>query len=327
LKVGIISFAHMHAYSYAEQLLKQRDVELTAVWDEDPDRGNQAAEKFGCVYYNDLQQFLSMHMEAVIVCSENANHRKHVVAAARARKHILCEKPISTDVADAREMIRVCEEEGVVLQIAFPVRYSQAIIQMKKLIQSGQLGVIVAINATNHGKMPGGWFIDESLSGGGAATDHIVHVMDIMRWVLNDEVKRVYSELDTRFYSIEVEDCGIVLLEMESGIIASIDPSWSRPKTFPTWGDVTMEIVGTRGTTHIDLNKQSSVFYNDAAGAVQFLPWMDDLDEGLIADFLQIVRNTRVPSISGLDGLRTLEVVKAAYQSHRDKAFVRVNRV
>lgn len=85
--------------------------------------------------------------------------------------------------------------------------------------------------------MPGGWFINKSLSGGGAATDHIVHLLDLTRWLLNDEVRNIYAELDTKFYDIDVEDCGMVSAELESGIIVSIDPSWSRPpKTFPTWG-------------------------------------------------------------------------------------------
>ena len=87
----------------------------------------------------------------------------------------------------------------------------------------------------------------KSLSGGGAATDHIVHIMDLIRWILKDEVKSVYAELDTRFYDIDVEDCGMVTLELESGVIVSIDPSWSRPQTFPTWGDAIMNFVGTKG--------------------------------------------------------------------------------
>jgi UDP-N-acetylglucosamine 3-dehydrogenase len=326
MKIGIISFAHMHAFSYATQLLKQRDVELCAIWDEEPTRGEKMAKQFNCTYFQDVTEFLQTDLEAVIVCSENAKHREHVVAAARAKKHILCEKPIATEVSDAVEMIRVCEEEGVLLQIAFPVRYSAAIQHMREAIQSGRLGEIIAINATNHGKMPGGWFIDRQLSGGGAATDHIVHVMDIIRWTLNDEVKRVHAELDTRFYDIDVEDCGIVMLEMESGAIVSIDPSWSRPATFPTWGDVTMEIVGTAGTLNLDVFKQSSVFYNDSAKRVQLAPWLDDLDEGLVSDFIGAIKEARPPSISGTDGLRTLEVVKAAYDSFNHKQFVPVHR-
>jgi predicted dehydrogenase len=174
--------------------------------------------------------------------------------------------------------------------------------------------------------MPGGWFVEKELSGGGSATDHIVHIMDLLRWILNDEVKNVYAEFDTRFYDIDVEDCGLVMLELESGVIASIDPSWSRPKTFPTWGDVTMEIVGTEGALSVDAFKQHSLLYNDHDGKVQQQPWSEDMDEGLINDFIFCVKSKSKPSITGNDGIRTLEVVKAAYQSNDLKETVLLKR-
>ena len=116
------------------------------------------------------------------------------------------------------------------------------------MVQNGELGDILAINGTNHGADAWRLVCSEGDVREGAATDHIVHVMDLVRWMLNDEVKSVYAEMDTRFYDIDVEDCGIVSLEMDFLTIVTIDPSWSRPKTFPMWGDVKMEMVGTKGT-------------------------------------------------------------------------------
>jgi predicted dehydrogenase len=327
MKIGMISFAHMHAFSYAKHLLAYPDVEITAIWDEDEDRGLKMAKTFNCQYVKNLDRLLELDLQAVIVCSENKKHKEHVIAAARAGKHILCEKPIATEVEDAKEMIDVCRLSGVILQVAYPVRFAPAIQRVRELIGSGAIGEVVAINGTNHGQMPGGWFIEKELSGGGAATDHIVHVMDLIRWILNDEVKNVYAELDTRFYSIDVEDCGIVTLELESGVIVSIDPSWSRPKTFPTWGDVLLEFVGTKGTLSVDAFKQHSTYYNDVEGKVQHLSWADDMDKGLIDDFLQCIRKKGSPSITGEDGLRTLEVVKAAYESDKLKKVVTLNRI
>ncbi|MFC0470399.1 Gfo/Idh/MocA family protein [Halalkalibacter kiskunsagensis] len=322
MKIGIISFAHMHALSYARCLLKHPQAELVSIWDNNQDRGNKMAREFTCDYYDDLDLFLKSNVEAVIVCSENANHKEHVLSAARAKKHILCEKPIATEINDAKEMIQTCEQEGIMFQIAFPVRFSPAILEAYEIITSGAIGEVMAINATNHGQMPGGWFIEKELSGGGAATDHIVHLMDVIRWFLKDEVKNVYAELDTRFYDIEVEDCGMVSIELQSGVIVSIDPSWSRPATFSTWGDVKMEILGTKGSLSIDALKQSSLYFNDADGKVQDLFWGDDMDKGLIDDFINNVLNDLQPSITGEDGLRALEVVKAAYESNEHQQVV-----
>ncbi|WP_191562152.1 Gfo/Idh/MocA family protein [Metabacillus idriensis] len=322
MKIGIISFAHMHAASYAEHVTAHADIELTAIWDDNFDRGNKMAERFSCEYYADLKSFLELDLAAVVICSENANHKEHVIAAAKAKKHILCEKPISTNIKDAEEMIRVCKQEEVILQIAFPVRFVPAIQRVREVIQSGALGEIVAIEATNHGQMPGGWFVQKELSGGGAAVDHIVHVMDLIRWMTKEEVKEVYAELDTRFYDIGVEDCGIVTLELQSGAIVTIDPSWSRPGSFPAWGDVTMEIVGTKGRITLDAFKQHLVFFNDQAKKMQHIGWGDDMDHGLVLDFIQCVKEKRAPSITGEDGLHTLEVVQAAYESYKNKAII-----
>ncbi|MGN8644803.1 Gfo/Idh/MocA family protein [Gracilibacillus sp. HCP3S3_G5_1] len=315
MKIGMISFAHIHAQAYALHLKQYTDVELVGIWDEDQDRGTEMAEKYQSNFYQDLQELLETDIEAVVICSENARHKKHVLAAAIAKKHILCEKPIATSLADAKEMIDLCKRENVILQIAYPVRFSPVMQQVKGIIESKKIGKVVAINGTNRGQMPGSWFVDKELSGGGAATDHIVHLLDVIRWLLNDEAKNVYAELDTKFHNINVEDCGIISLEMESGVIFTIDPSWSRPQVFPTWGDVTMEIVGTKGSLTVDLFKQHFLLYSDRNSNVQQLPWVADMDQALIDDFIQCVKEEREPSISGEDGLRSLEVVKAVYKS------------
>lgn len=326
MKVGIISFAHMHAVSYAQYLVQHPEVEMVGVWDADEQRGSEMAKRFKAKFYCDLDALLKTDIEAVFICSENVNHKAHVMKAASYKKQILCEKPIATEVKDAKAMIETCAEQGVILQVAYPVRFAPAIRKVKTVIESGEIGEVIAINATNHGQMPGGWFVEEELSGGGSATDHIVHIMDLLRWILKDEVKSVYAEFDTRFYDIAVEDAGLVMLELKSGVIVSIDPSWSRPKTFPTWGDVTMEIIGTEGTLSVDAFKQHSVLYNDKDGQIQHQPWSEDMDEALVNDFIDCVTTGRNPSISGNDGLRTLEVVKAAYQSDISKQTVLLKR-
>jgi len=327
MKAGIMSFAHMHAHAYASQLRARPDAELVAVWDADEARGREAAATYGAAFVADLTEFLSLPLDAVVVCSENARHKEHVVAAARAGKHILCEKPIATSTADAEEMIRVCREEGVSLRIAFPVRHATAARMARDRIRAGELGRILAIRSSNRGKRPGGWFEDPSLSGGGAAADHTVHLTDAIRWMLGDEARRVYAELETSFRDGgTVEDCGVVLLEMRSGTIVSIDPSWSMPDAYPTWGDLAMEIVGERATLTLDLFRQSSRWYASGSAETSWLPWMDDLDEGLIREFVEGVRDGRPPEIAGEDGLRTLEIVEACYASRQTGNFIELTK-
>ncbi|MFC4386650.1 Gfo/Idh/MocA family protein [Gracilibacillus marinus] len=324
MKIGIISFAHMHALSYARALQKNSECELTCIWDNNTERGEEMATTFQTTYYDNLEEMLRTDIDAVIVCSENVYHKEHVLLAAKAKKHILCEKPIATEIRDAEEMIAACEENNVLLQVAFPVRFAPPIQEMKRIIEEKALGNILAIRTTNHGQMPGGWFVDPNLSGGGCATDHIVHIVDVLRWVLQDEVKDVSASFDTRFYDIPVEDCGLVSLTLESGILVTIDPSWSRPKTFPTWGDVTLEFFGESGSLKVDAFKQHLTYYNDINQKIEDIVYIDDMDEGLINDFVTCVKQNKQPFITGEDGKKTLEVVKACYKSNQLKDRVSV---
>src|SRR4051812_29776570 len=114
MKVGIISFAHGHAYSYADALTKINGVQLVGIADDDKNRGTNAAERYQTQYFSHYQELLQQDIEAVIITSENSKHREHVVAAAKAGKHILCEKPIASKLEDAEAMIEVCKQNDVI---------------------------------------------------------------------------------------------------------------------------------------------------------------------------------------------------------------------
>jgi len=320
MNIGIISFAHMHAYSYASALKKLPGVRLSAVYDDEEERGKKAAEMFGAAYDRDLERFLDRDLQAVIVCSENSRHRYFVEKAAKAKKHILCEKPIATNLEDARAMIDVCEKNGVILQIAFPVRFLEPIARLKKMIQEHRFGEIIAIRTTNRGQNPGGWFTDKRLSGGGAVIDHTVHMVDIMRWYLGKEVKEVYAQAGTVFGARGIDDAGLLTLTFENGVVASHDASWSRNKNFPTWGDVTIEVLGTEGRAVVDAFKEHVEVFSDRGKPFIRDFYGFDMDYGLIRDFVQCVREGREPSITGYDGLKAVEVALAAYESAAKKA-------
>lgn len=322
MKVGIISFAHMHANGYAKALLQIENVSLAGIYDDDLERGQKAAVEFGTVFFSNLNDLLH-ESDAVVVTSENVKHHQHVMAAAKAGKPILCEKPLATSVQDAEEMIKECQEHQVLLQTSFPVRFNASVMRAKQMIEEGIVGRILAIKGTNRGTNPGGWFVQRELSGGGAMIDHTVHVVDLMRWFMNAEVKEVYAEVDNLLSQSKIDDCGILSLEFDNGVFATLDFSWSRNKTFPTWGDVTMEIVGTLGTLTVDATAQRLHLYSDERG-YKYEHWGENMDLMLVRDFLYSVRLGKEPSITGLDGLLAVETALAGYESARRSAAVRI---
>lgn len=324
IKVGLISMAHMHGRSYARVIEKLPDAKFVGIYDREQGRAQKYAAEFGVPSFSILDELLAK-VDAVLICSENSLHAHYTLAAARAGKHVLCEKPLATNLEDAQEMVRACEEAGVILQTAFPIRFSVPVEEGKRTIDSGAIGKVVAINGTNHGKMPGGWFINKELAGGGAIFDHTVHVVDIMRWYLNSEVKEVYAEVDNALHpEFLIDDMGMIAMEFEDGTIATLDPSWSRPKTFPTWGDVTLKVIGTKGTIEIDAFAQKGESFSDIVGHNKYHFWGDDSNYAMVKDFVSCINEKKKPRADGLDGLLATEVALAAYEAAKEGSVIKL---
>jgi UDP-N-acetylglucosamine 3-dehydrogenase len=320
--VGIVSFAHVHAPPYASVLSSLQAAEFVGVADDDASRGREAADRFGVRYFDDARALFDA-VDAVVVCSENRNHARHTIAALESGVHVLCEKPISTTVEEARAMIRASSVSGRQLRIAFPVRYLPAVRQAKEIVRSGAIGRVLAVNGTNHGQIPGGWFLDPDLAGGGAVMDHTVHVADALRWMLGTEVRSVYAEIGSFFGAEGTDDGAILTLELEGGAIAdgafaTIDPSWSRGEGYPTWGDVTLRITGASGVLDVDAFAQHLTTFDHEAGNTSWTYTGDDMNVFMLEDFLRGVAEGSPAGAGGVDGLRALEIVLAAYRSGED---------
>ena len=318
LRVGLVSFAHVHAPGLASTLGVLGQVEFTGIHDDDEKRGRAAASTHRTRWHQTLDGLLGAS-EAVVIATNNADHRRYTEAAAKARVHVLCEKPLATTTVDAKAMIDACRSAGVQLGTAFPVRSSPAVMALRAAIAAGSLGRIRAVRATNPGQYPGSWFGDTRQAGGGAAMDHTVHAADAIRWLTGDEFARVQAELGSFIYGLEVEDCGVMTCDLAGGAFASIDCSWSRPQTFPTWGGVTLHVVGEKGTVDIDVFRQALTHYDDTAGRTRLLGWGDDLTARMVADFVDAILAGRPVPIDGEDGLRALEVAIAGYRSAETK--------
>jgi len=317
IKIGMASFAHMHAGSYAGSLMSIPEAEIIGIWDDDPKRGQEMSGRFKAPYEPDLDKFLQMGMDGVVVCTENAGHKKVTLAAAAAGKHVICEKPLAMSVADAQEMVDACQKAGVILATAFPCRFSPAMGRLREIVGAGKLGDLVGIAGTNQGSYPGGWFVKKELSGGGAVIDHTVHCTDLMRWLTGAEVKSVYAEISNGMRHEEFDDCGTLTLEFTNGMFATLDTSWSRPKSFPYWGNVTLQVTGTGGCANMDMFRQQYTVHNDEEMRTRYQDWGDNIDLLLMKGFLSAIKGEWPAALaSGVDGMRAVEVALAAYQSY-----------
>lgn len=328
-RIGILSFAHLHAEAYIQNLRALPDVELVGIADDNLERGKYFAEQFGTNLFDSYAALLAEKPDGVIICSENANHLPLVQMTAEAGVHILCEKPIATTLEDAQMVVQMCKQADVKLMTAFPMRFSSPALEVKKLIDSGGLGQIYGCNSTNQGALPEfhqaenlpflkrDWFVDKHLAGGGAIADHAVHLTDLLRWYLGAEVTEVYAATNQILHKgkVGVETGGVIMLTFANGVFASIDCSWSKPAYYPTWGGLKLELVAEKGLATMDAFKQYMTVYSHRAGRPQWNYWGSDANQGLIAEFVAAIRENRAPAITGEDGLKAVEVVIAAYQS------------
>ncbi len=320
LSIGLTSAAHVHADTYADLLRSMPDVDLLGVADADAERGRDFAEGHSIRFLGELPALLALRPDAVVVTSENANHRWEVEAAAAGGAHVLCEKPLATTVEDARAIVDSCAQAGVTLMTAFPMRFSPPMAKVAASLAASEIGPVRAVSAVNQGHIPTlyrAWFGDRDLAGGGAITDHTVHVLDLLRWLLRAEPAEVWATANHILHAgrTDVETGAIVAVTFDDGTIATIDCSWSRPDNYPTWGGLGLEIIGERGVLDVDAFRQRFTVFDAREPGPSWAFWGSDPDRAMIQAFVEAVRDGTEPPVTGLDGLRAVEVVQAAYRS------------
>jgi myo-inositol 2-dehydrogenase/D-chiro-inositol 1-dehydrogenase len=222
-------------------------------------------------------------------------------------------------------MIQVCHEQKVQLMTAFPYPYLPAFREAKVAVDRGDIGTILAIKGTNRWTMPGGWFINPIHSGGGVVLDLTVHLVHLVRWFINEEPKTVYAEMGHLFHEgLAVEDAGMIHMTFHGGRTVVLDTSWSRVQAFPAWGDVAMEIIGTNGVISIAAFTQKNELYRDQSMHAEWSCCENNMNEGMIDEFIHALRSGRPVPMTGEDGMAAVTVALAAYESVKQGAPVSI---
>jgi len=329
IRIGILSFAHHHGEAYIANLRRMEDVELLGVADDDITRGEQIASQNEARFYPSYEALLAAKPEGVIICTENNRHRPLVEMAASRGIHILCEKPIATTLDDAQAIVDTCDQAGVLLMTAFPMRFSAPLLEIKARLDNGDFGDIYCFNGTNRGELPTkhrAWFVDPVLGGGGAIMDHTVHLVDSMRWFTGSEVATMYARSNRIFHAeeVQVETGALEMLTFENGVFATIDASWSRPPYWPTWGGLEFEMVTQRGAVVVDAFRQNLNVYRHDWQRSNWAYWGSDSNHAMVSEFVAAIREDREPRVTGVDGLRAVEATLAAYESVRTGQTVQI---
>jgi predicted dehydrogenase len=241
-------------------------VELAGFYDADAARAAALAAQYGGQAFASFEAALDSS-DLIDICTPPAEHASATIAAARAGKHVVCEKPIARHLADAQAMISACESAGVRLFVAHVVRFFPEFARAKAVLDSGALGRLGVVRSVRGGAPPGhsGWFADVAQSGG-VTLDVAIHDIDYMRWLCGD-VARVFARGLT-FRGLTV-DHALITLRFASGAIGHIEASWAFPAgNFRT----SFELAGTEGLLAHDSDEAKPLEVQYHAGAAPDRP-------------------------------------------------------
>jgi len=206
--------------------------------------------------YTDAGEFFASDVDAVYVATPNHLHRPLVEAAAAAGKHVLCEKPMALTVEDAEAMVAACAGAGAVYATAFDQRFHAAHRRLRGLIAEGALGEVCSARIQYACWLPPGWQpedyprehdnwrVDPLRAGSGALFDLAPHGLDLLQYLLGDEIEEVRALGQRRVFDYPVEDGAALLVRFRSGAVAVHQVAYNMPETLPRR---TLEIQGTGG--------------------------------------------------------------------------------
>lgn len=323
MKVGLLGVAHMHSHSYVKELMKA-GITITGVYDHVLESSVRFAQQYDLNQVATTAELLATDCDTVLICSENVFHHELTLQACQAGKHVIVEKPMALSVADADSMIESAKQNKVKLMVAHPVRFTEPIQQLKKVIAEKKLGKVLAINASNHGKNPGGWFIRPELSGGGALIDHTVHISDVINYLFGLIPSEITAFISKSEATLPVEDIGLVNVRFTDETILSLDTSWNRPAGYPIWGDAILEIIFENGYSVVDGFGRKMRLFGDQSGQLEDFYFEEDMDHLMMESFIQAVDQDLPAPVTGEDGRFTVLITEKAFLAAKTETTIKV---
>lgn len=331
VRVGLVGSQFITTI-HAEALRMVPQAEVLAVMSPTEGHARDFASKYGIAHhFNDLDAMLAMdEIDMVVVGAPNYAHCEITVKAARAGKHVVVEKPLCLNLAEADRMIAACDEAGVKLMYAEELCFTPKYVRLKKLLDDGVLGDPVLFKQSEkHDGPHAEHFWDVERSGGGVTMDMGCHAIQFFRWLnANNAVKTVYAQMNTSVHASRTrgEDNAIIILEFENGVVAMAEESWTKRGGM----DDRAEIHGSEGVAYADLLHGNAIptyttkgvgYAVEKAGSTigwSFVMYEEIWNYGFPQEFqhfVDCVRHDREPLVTGADGKAVLEIVFAAYES------------
>lgn len=332
MRVGMIgtgAISHKHAQAY-----KNIGFQIVACTNTTQEKGRKFAELYGGTFYETYEEVCTHpEVDFVDLCTFPDFRLPPLKVCAAHGKHIQVQKPISTSLAAAREMVEIAKSAGIVLGVCSQRRFDDGSLFLKRAIEAGRLGKLIQADAyvkwhrsAEYYSRPikGSWAVE----GGGALINQAIHQIDILRW-LAGPVKDIQAMWQLgALHAIESEDVVNALLRYENGATGVIQASTAMWPGYPE----RVELHGTKGTAIMTANKLTAwdvlddrgeappLDMNVSSGASDPMAISLEPFERQFLDFADAIRNKRKPLVAGEEGCDALEIVERIYNSCRGQA-------
>lgn len=317
---GIMGDYHARVYS------ELKNTRLVAVADLIEKRARKIAQKYGAkkVYTNYQKLIEDPEVKGVSVATPDFTHYKPVIACLEAGKHVLVEKPLTTDLKEADKIIEVAKKSKAKLMVNYSHRWLPAYFQAHQVIEEGQIGEAVMSYARKNDRI----YVPTRMLGWAEKSSSAMflsaHDIDLVRWYLKSEAEEVYANAVIKILKkqgINTPDCIQAQVRFKSGAIATFESAWIYPNTFPTMTDSFIEVVGTKGVIHLERKKEQIEIATEKAFQTPrnllTFPILGKLQGAFslsLSHFIDCILEDKKPYVSGEDGR---EVTKILFSIHK----------
>ncbi|MYL65391.1 gfo/Idh/MocA family oxidoreductase [Bacillus hwajinpoensis] len=336
LKIGVIGCGSIAKHRHLPEYAANTQIKIVAVCDIVKSRADETAVLYGAKSYESYEELLqNSEVDAVSVCTPNYLHAPVSIAALKAGKHVLCEKPMATSRADAEEMIEAASTSGKKLMIAHNQRFVPSHAKAREILASGEIGKVYSFRTAFGHPGPEGWSVDGKESWFfekdkafiGAMGDLGVHKTDLIRYLLNEEIVEVGSFVETSAKEFAtVDDNAVCILKSESGIIGTLAASWA----YTASEDNSTIIYAEKAILRLEDDPVNSLVVQYQTGEVvkYELGGIQTNDSGgqssskVIDQFVDSILVDKEVPITGTEGMNSLQVVLAALESNETKQII-----
>ncbi len=349
IRAAIIGYGK-RGKTHLRNYLKINDIEVVAICD----ISKNIVLNYNIKLYQDFKKMIDLEdIDAISICTPTNEHYSIALYCLRKGIHILCEKPITLTIEQAKNLLRVSKDKNLILTVGYHLRFDNLIKKLKLIIDSKELGKILMIKARQAhnwgGLKPFGWLLNKSKSGGGTIIDNASHYLNLFEYLLGD-IKEIHAFSNNLSFKKGVEDNAILTMKFKTGILGEIEASWQdasgrNNQLLICGSEATAEYRETNTEMKLEIRKyiQDKDEWNRMISENVYLPkgiesiskknnidtqnsLLFDSTENMLRTFISLIKNETTEDDLKYP-IRTLRLIFAVYESIHLKRVIEINKI